>query len=246
MSGVFAQARERSFEGDNPFPPYRQKSQRDANTMTKSAIKFFHPVPWALAADFFPLVVTAFLLFVSALPATGQSTHSFNSGMNCYGVYRLPDTSTRPYKAAAGDDSYYQPVISSPSYKNNGDGTTTDNVTGLMWVRSGTADTYTWANALSSCAVTMNSGSGFAGYKDWRLPNLRELLSIVDYGAAAAPFINKTAFPNTQSNYYWSSTPSEVFPASALAWDVTFTDGSVNGHGRTVATYCVRCVRNGP
>ena len=181
------------------------------------------------------------------VPVRGQSVHSFNSGMNCYGVWRLPDTSTRPYRAGAGDDSYYQPVISSPSYTNNGDGTTTDNVTGLVWVSNSGAVAYTWANALSYCTATsagnMNYGSGYAGKTDWRLPNVRELMSIVDYGAANAPYINTTAFPSTQSSGYWTSTTYSM-PTTA-AWSVSFNSGTVVGYNKTGSLY-VRCVRGGP
>jgi len=194
------------------------------------------------------LLLAVLLQACAAGPALAQSTHSFNSGMACYGKYMLPDTSTRPYHGTAGDDADYQPVISSPSYTNNGDGTVTDNVTGLTWVRSPGSATYTWAAALSSCTATtagnMNYAPGFAGKTDWRLPNVRELMSIVDYGVAAAPFISASSFPGTESNLYWTSTTYYV-PYFNYAWIVFFNDGTVNNDFKT-SPYYVRCVRGGP
>ena len=83
----------------------------------------------------------------------------------------------------------------------------------------------------------------YAGYTDWRLPNVRELMSIVDYGAAAAPRINTTAFPGAVSDYYWTSTT--YVPTTTNAWYVYFNSGSVYYNLKTTSSY-VRCVRAGP
>ncbi|MFA7009166.1 MAG: DUF1566 domain-containing protein [Elusimicrobiales bacterium] len=194
------------------------------------------------------LLISCFCLLPLARESYGQSVHAFNSGMNCNGVYRLPDTSTRPvYHSGTGDDSYYQPVISSPSYTNNGDGTTTDNVTGLMWARGASGISYTWANALYSCTTTMNSGSGYAGYKDWRLPNIQELISIVDYGLATEPCVNGAAFPGTVTNGYLSSTTSRVPTTEAMCVMFNISSdpcGRAYGCYKT-SNYYVRCVRGG-
>jgi hypothetical protein len=110
-------------------------------------------------------------------------------------------------------------------FTDNGDGTVTDNCTGLMWQKD-TADinggdiVNTWCGALAFC---MNLS--FAGHDDWRLPNVTELLSIVDYGRfdqAIDPVFGAL------SAFYWSSTSDAGFPDDALV--VGFGDGkSVRG-----------------
>ena len=124
-------------------------------------------------------------------------------------------------------------------FKDNGDGTITDNRTGLMWVKDGNsagcnngAD-LTWEDALSFC-----ENLSYAGYKDWRLPSIQELHSIVDYGTYN-PAIN-TYFPNTQSGYYWSSTT--YVGSTDYAWYVYFYDGDVNSYSKAYDNY-VRPVR---
>ncbi len=58
-----------------------------------------------------------------------------------------------------------------------------DNLTGLMWVKNANLPnaTKTWQGALDYVA-SINSDSGLCGYKDWRLPNINELVSLVNYG----------------------------------------------------------------
>ena len=90
--------------------------------------------------------------------------------------------------SATGDDGDLEKGVAwpSPRFTDNGNGTVTDNLTGLIWLKNANADgVKTWANALSYC----NSlASGLAGLSDgsvagdWRLPNVKELHSLIDYG----------------------------------------------------------------
>ena len=90
-------------------------------------------------------------------------------------------------------------------FVDNGDGTITDQATGLMWQRSDSGETLNWAGTLAYC-----ESLDYAGYDDWRLPNAKELQSIVDYSrspqttgsAAIDPVFDVT---DTES-WYWSST----------------------------------------
>jgi len=132
--------------------------------------------------------------------------------------------------------------ISKPNFHDNGNGTVSDSVTGLMWQKGDTqndAGGRTWEEALDYCeCLTLPSGS----YSDWRLPNARELESIVDWDHYD-PVIDATYFPNCHSSYYWSSTTYPPYPDGA--WYVYFYDGYMCNYYKDL-NYYVRCVRGGP
>jgi len=117
------------------------------------------------------------------------------------------------------------------SYRDNGDGTVTDIRAGLTWEKKTDANVnnvYSWNNAFAYVAElnAMNGGAGFAGHNDWRLPNVRELLSIVDYGQAN-PSIHPIFGPTAGVlNFvlYWSSTSWAAYQPEYNAWAVNFRD----------------------
>lgn len=122
------------------------------------------------------------------------------------------------------------------AFSDNGDGTVTDTVTGLMWDKcpygqtandcsGGSAIRFTWASALAQ-TVGLNS-INYKGHKDWRLPNIRELESLVKI-VLTNPAIDLVAFPNTDlTQKYWSSTLTVHDTASA--WAVSFQTGDFFG-----------------
>ena len=120
------------------------------------------------------------------------------------------------------------------SYTDNGDGTVTDNITGLMWQQAVPTGTYTWADAVAYCPTLT-----LAGYNDWRLPSPIELVSIVDFGQSN-PSINGTYFPSTPSDYFWSSSPRAG--SASEAWYVHFGEGGT-GYIFASGKYNVRCAR---
>lgn len=135
----------------------------------------------------------------------------------------------------------------------NGDGTVTDNATGLMWVKDpslcgggtypntwgaalNTPATMKWAGAITNCEALT-----YATYTDWRMPNINELLSIVNYGRADNQS-SYAIFTNQLQSFYWSSTTrSDTTPN---AWGVYFTGGSTANVAKTNDFY-VRPVRGG-
>lgn len=185
--------------------------------------------------------------FLSAGPAFAGSVHGFGRAAgNCGGVWRLPDTGqTVHYSTAPGDDSDYLPAAVQPRYAVKNpvgiSSVTVDSVTGLIWLTNpfdaGLSGGYSWDGALTAC-----EGLNYATYTDWRLPNVRELQSIVDYGTAASAKINGTYFMNTQPNSYWSATT--YIPNSLNAWDVRFGTGGAGNAVKTGTTF-IRCVRGG-
>jgi len=116
----------------------------------------------------------------------------------------------------------------------NGDGTVTDNDTGLMWQQATALGNYTWEGALDYCEdLTL------AGRSDWRLPTAKELLSLVDY-SRYNPAINITFFPDTVISPYRSST--HFFQSDAFS--VAFFSGYNNWSSKYNSNY-VRAVRGG-
>gem|GEM_PF-1991651 len=189
-----------------------------------------------------PASSSTYTIFCTVSDGNGGSAQTSVS-VGAY-PHELPDTGQeQSYTTTPGEDHDYQPAASQPSYTDNGDGTTTDNKTGLMWVKDGNSagcnngSSLTWEAALNFC-----EGLPYAGYSDWRLPNVRELESIVDAGESY-PAINTAYFSNTQSSRYWTSTT--YVPSTDTAWLVSFSHGHVGYYYKTSAS-SVRCVRAGP
>jgi hypothetical protein len=126
------------------------------------------------------------------------------------------------------------------SYTDNGDGTVTDNITGLVWQQTATSTTYTWGSASASgTAQNYCATMTLAGYSDWRLPSVVELGSLVVSGDDL-PAINTSYFLDALKGYFWSSTA--LAASSTSAWEVFFSDGSMNNMAVSSANN-VRCVR---
>jgi len=126
----------------------------------------------------------------------------------------------------------------------NGDSTVTDNQTGLIWKRcsegqsgtdcsSGMAKLFTWQQALQQAQI---QGDG------WRLPNIKELASIVEL-RCYIPAINLSIFPNTPGSSFWSSSPLSYSPY--YAWYMSFSGGGANHNRRHYNNGFVRLVRGG-
>ena len=133
-----------------------------------------------------------------------------------------------------GQDGEFQAGVSvKPRFTDNGDGTVTDNLTGLVWLRDANCfGDWTWTDALSaantladgSCDLTDGSVVG-----DWRLPNLRELLSLIDYQESFPALPKKHPFSRVRSSSYWSSTSSARNPDTA--WFVLMLSGNIGTSG---------------
>jgi len=138
-------------------------------------------------------------------------------------------------RGLSGQDGFYQAGCPTAGrFTDNGDGTVTDNRTGLMWQKKTALGTYMWQEALKYC-----ENLSLAGHDDWRLPNVRELQSIVDYGRRN-PSIDPVF--GAVSSFYWSSSTYVHYPP--YAWIVSFHYGYVGGHDKTFGHY-VRAVRRG-
>ena len=137
-------------------------------------------------------------LLLAGVPGSGAT----NAGASQWSMLKLPDTGqTNNYATPVfGADSDY--TINPPSFTNHGNGTSTDNVTGLLWQRVDGGE-MTWTNALLY-AATNTLGGWPAG--SWRLPSVHELASILIY-SRENPALNTNFFLSgggTNADYWWS------------------------------------------
>ena len=132
-------------------------------------------------------------------------------------------------------------------YQVHGDGTVTDTQTKLMWMQcslgqdhesncSGDAETYDWQEALEAAETYFISI-----YSDWRLPNIKELDSLVALDRHS-PAINSTVFPNTMSERYWSSSPH--YDINYNTWEISFEYGEDLGSWYRANSFYIRLVRS--
>jgi len=196
-----------------------------------------------------PALGTDFCRLLDQFPATGQTTCWRNSDFTAV---------TCGTDGTGGQDGDVQ-AGGTLRYKDLGNGTILDRNTLLIWEKKsddGTIHdkdtTYTWADAFGVHVAGLNAAI-FAGRHDWRLPNVRELRSIIDYeqfNPAVDPVFNTACSSDctvlncscTATPDYWSSTSSAKFPESA--WDVSFTVGASDGEDKTESRF-VRAVRGG-
>jgi hypothetical protein len=185
----------------------------------------------------------------SGLPVTGQTT--------AYG---------------AGSDGDVQAGLAR-SFTDNGDGTITDNLTGLMWEKKDDSNlegaagihdkdnVYTWGNGttamdgdmVTTFLATLNNGDGFAGHTDWRVPNQFELFSLVNLevvSSATYPVFN-TGCSVTCTVATCSCTQSDYYWSSTTnknfapeAWAVFFFHGATSALHKQTYSH-VRAVRAG-
>lgn len=139
---------------------------------------------------------------------------------------------------------------------NHDNGTVTDKKTGLMWKKCSegqvwrrivgktecpyTGRPYTWQTALAR-AQTVNRSGGFVGKTDWRVPNIKELASIIETKCADSA-INEQVFPHTSYMAAWSSSVDAA--NNNMAWAVSFSKGYDSPYNKT-SQYLLRLVRGG-
>lgn len=127
------------------------------------------------------------------------------------------------------DTHAYPMSIHAEQYKDNGDGTLTDNQSKLTWMRcslgqvwsgttcTGKPSTHTWESAKAETCI-LNEKGGYAGRSDWRVPQIPELAMIVER-QCSNPRTNLALFPETPANYFWTATePADPGNAYVLSF----------------------------
>lgn len=183
------------------------------------------------------LAISMFLFLTVSGYALADDYQLSDTGIDkCYNnSTQIPCPS--PGQPFYGQDAQYEGR--QPAYQDNGNGTVTDLNTNLMWQQGDDGIFRNWQEALDYCDALILPSEG---YSDWRLPDRRELMSIVDYGRAQ-PAIDTEVFPEClPSRIYWSSSTSAS--SSNFAWSVYFDYGIVQ-YGYKLYHRFVRCVRDG-
>jgi Protein of unknown function (DUF1566) len=156
----------------------------------------------------------------------------------CYGL----NTSMTCGSEFAGQDAQYEGY--QPAYQSNGDGTVTDQITGLMW-QADPGDKMSYADAVAGA-----DSFSLAGYDDWRLPTIKELYSLIQFSgedpsgetgddtSGLTPFIDESVFvfsygdPDTARIIDSQWVTSSVYAASVMGgqecfFGVNFADGRI-------------------
>ncbi len=199
---------------------------------------------WAFAGDLEP----------SAAPAPTMHTleeiyNLINGRVDPTAAYVEDTGQTECYDAGGsvisctgtGQDGELQKGIvwPTPRFADNGDGTVTDHLTGLVWLQNANRfGTRTWAQALSDCNSLADDGADLtdgSAAGDWRLPNVKELQSLIDFGRHNPALPAGHPFSGVQYYYYWSSTTYAA--NTVLAWRVDVAYGFVDGGNKTNNPY---------
>lgn len=160
---------------------------------------------WRLNRSVTPKTLTITWRLPTIAPTTTTYTNNNNRittyGMAAASQRRLSDTGqTITVAGVNGEDADY--TVNPPAYTDNGDGTVTDTVTGLMWQKTDAGET-TWDNAAARAGAVTTGG-----YSDWRLPTPTELIGLAHFNAGNPGAVPGAVFPNHPAGaaeYWWTS-----------------------------------------
>mmetsp|Transcript_28612 Transcript_28612/g.37483 ORF Transcript_28612/g.37483 Transcript_28612/m.37483 type:complete len:437 (+) Transcript_28612:193-1503(+) len=191
------------------------------------------------------LLLTLFYTLIAALDYPIVDTDQQNSYDACCEI-------TAPSEGASyyGQDSQYSGH--NPCYEDNGDGTVTDIVTGLMWTQD-PGSRVNWAQAVANL-VDLND-EGFAGYNDWRVPTTKELYSLILFSGDdpstdmtatdGTPFIDRDYFDFEYGSQPWRNIDAQYITSTIYTgkimfnatgfMGVNFADGRIKGYERDSA-----------
>jgi hypothetical protein len=235
----------------NPALPNNPFTSRSSYYWSSSTFAEVTDNAWIVYLDMGYVDTVSKKSMVNLWPVRGGNTN--------VGTVKLPKTG-QTVSHAAGDDSNLRKGAAwpFPRFTNNGNGTVTDNLTGLVWLKNASCleetipgkmmtklglmswvDALAWTSALASGSCGLADGSR-AG--DWRVPNRNELLSLIDRSRANPALPAGHSFDNVQLDGYWSSSsllPYDNNTTPVTAWYVYLGNGvvSVNDSIRDYTSY---------
>lgn len=179
-----------------------------ANYWSSTSVHAFPALAWYQAMAVGPPVFDLKFNAMRMWPVRGESQVVPVTGqMHCYD----PMGNVIPC-AGTGQDGEYQAGLRwpSPRFEDHGDGTVTDRLTGLAWLKDGTPfGTLSWQDALDACNALASGKHGLSDGSepgDWSLPNINELRALEDYGQARPALPVGHPFVNVRESLCWSST----------------------------------------
>lgn len=182
---------------------------------------------------YIPYVAAVLLLLQPALVwATEKLVLTDTGQQSCYDPNGVVIECPQAGQALYGQDANYEGTQA--IYRDNGNQTITDLITGLVWTETGEEPQQRWQDAIDYCDELVH-----AGVDNWRLPSKVELESIVNYNKTYSAIDEVFS---CQSAFYWSSTPH--LPNPPYAWGVYCLDGADHWLHKS-NKYAVRCVRDG-
>lgn len=188
------------------------------NYWTSSSVALAPALGWFVALSVGPPVFDLKMNSMRVWPVKGQSPYVLRTGQKqCSGVWG----NELPCEQGRGQDGDIRAGVPWPAerFVDNDDGTVTDNLTGLVWLQN--ADAFgrlSWQDAIDKCdalAAGEYDLDDESHAREWRLPNVHELRSLVDYSQFAPALPKGHPFNNVRSSLYWSSTTVASAPAFA-------------------------------
>jgi hypothetical protein len=190
-------------------------------------------------------------LFMAVIPANTDSLDTFGrSIMKCLPLI-LTLSLPCPVWAQVCNSTISPNTPTTRFILDNAKGTALDTKTGLTWIRCALGQT--WSSATKTCAGTASihtwqdalnkaEGTVYAGFSDWRLPNVKELSSIVER-RCDSPSINSAIFPRTPYDGvgFWSGSQSYLY--DHYSWSVLFIQGTAHWVQQPIDKSYVRLVR---
>jgi len=190
-----------------------------SNYWTSSSVALAPALGWFVALSVGPPVFDLKMNAMRIWPVKGRSSKVLQTGLKgCFNSYGQPVDCRSDGR---GQDGALRMGAPWPAvrFTKNSDGTVTDELTGLVWLRN--ADAFgrlSWDAAIKACDTLEAGRHGLSDESkagQWRLPNVNELRSLIDYSQFSPAIAKDHPFENVRSSLYWSSTSVPSAPRLA-------------------------------
>lgn len=187
----------------------------------------------------FILSILMILIVVSIQACNGDSANG-QSDIEFLDIHQTGQTTSN----TPGDDGDFQSGVIPPvpRFRDNGNGTITDNLTGFLWTKdAGCVEDNNWENTLTGASTIGNGDCGLTDGSNpgsWKVANIRELHTLLDYGNNSPTLPDNHPFTGIElTTDLWSST--SVDSDSTLAFILDLENGEVLMNSKTSTAGCM-------